>query len=314
MLAEIQDALVIYNPASGRHRDRRLAEIEEASRILARSGIRTELAPTSARGEATTFARQAVAQGRQLVIVCGGDGTVNEAVNGLAGSSVPLAVLPAGTANILAKELRIPWDIAAAARLIPDSSLRRIALGLARRPGLVEKDARRYFLCAAGAGPDGAIVQTLENSAKKKTSIAQYWMEGFRQLFLYGFPEFRISSEGRDLDATLVVVGRTKHYGGPFRITTGASLYEDSFEIVANTSRSRWRYAICLPALWLNRLRSIRGIHFWKTVELRCVPASSATVFAQLDGEPFGALPLDFELVPDALTLVIPASAPPPGA
>ena len=80
------------------------------------------------------MARQAVEQRRGMVIVCGGDGTINEVVNGIAGSQVPLALLPAGTANILAKELGIPWDIPQAARLIPGGMVRRIALGLARNP------------------------------------------------------------------------------------------------------------------------------------------------------------------------------------
>ena len=308
MLPGIQDALIIYNPASGRRRHRRLSELEEAVRILSKAGIRAELTPTNERGAATPLAREAAAQGRRLVIACGGDGTINEIVNGLAGSQVPLAVLPAGTANVLAKELGIPWDIPAAAKLIPTSTTRRVALGLVGPPGAAEA---RYFLCMAGAGPDGAMVHALENLEKQKTSMVAYWLEGFHQLFIYRFPEFRISSAGRELVATLIVVGRTQHYGGPFRITTGASLFEDSFEIVAYTTRSRFRYLACLPALWLNRLRSVRGIHFWKAAEVHCEPLDDAEIFSQIDGEPIGTLPLDFHLVPDALTLVIPAGAEP---
>src|SRR5208282_2753080 len=129
MLEGVHNALLIYNLTSGRRRHRRFAEVEEATRILKSAGIAAELAPTTSRGSATSIARHAVAQNRDLVIVCGGDGTINEVVNGLAGSAVPMAVLPAGTANILAKELGIPWDISAAARLIPNSDTRRIALG-----------------------------------------------------------------------------------------------------------------------------------------------------------------------------------------
>ena len=101
----INDALLIYNPTSGRRRHRRFLEVEQAARILKDAGISTELAPTTARASATSIARQAVEQRRGMVIVCGGDGTINEVVNGLAGSRVPMALLPAGTANILAKEL-----------------------------------------------------------------------------------------------------------------------------------------------------------------------------------------------------------------
>ena len=246
----IQDALLIYNPTSGRRRHRRFAEIEQAVRILKDAGIRMELAPTTAPMTATAIARQAVEQGRGMVIACGGDGTNNEIVNGLAGSNVPMALLPAGTANILAKELGIPWDIPQAARLI---SRRNHSTDRAGRcdSGGGEADGRsagegRYFFCVAGAGPDGAIVNGVDGELKKKAGILAYWLEGMRQVFKYGFPEMRVHSNGEERRATIVVVGRTVNYGGPFKITTGANLFEDSFEFLTNSAKSRLRYLVCL--------------------------------------------------------------------
>src|SRR5580704_1642928 len=161
----ITDALLIYNPTSGRKRHRRFAEVEHAASMLKAAGIRTELAPTQGPNSATNIARLAVEQRRGMVIACGGDGTVNEVVNGLAGSEVPMALLPAGTANILAKELRIPWDIPQAARLIPKGQIRRVALGRVAPPnGAHSADmpsGGRYFLSVGGAGPDGAIVNAV---------------------------------------------------------------------------------------------------------------------------------------------------------
>src|SRR5579871_1695875 len=90
----IKDALLIYNPTSGSRRKQRFAEIERAARLLKDAGIATELAPTTAPRAAQAIARQAVEQRRGMVIACGGDGTVNEVINGLAGSEVPLALLP----------------------------------------------------------------------------------------------------------------------------------------------------------------------------------------------------------------------------
>jgi diacylglycerol kinase family enzyme len=223
---------------------------------------------------------------------------------------VPLALLPAGTANILAKELGIPWDIPAAAHLIADGVERRVALGMATPlpvPGQAHSDqVRRYFLCVAGAGPDGAIVQMIGEAAKTRAGILAYWWEGLRQLFQYRFPEMRVAGGGTDMRATLVVIGRTVNYGGPFKITTGASLFEDSFEVLVHTSRSRWRYLICLPALWTGQLRKMDCITAWKTTEVTCWPAKSVDVYAQLDGEAAGVLPIQFRIVPDALTLIVP--------
>jgi YegS/Rv2252/BmrU family lipid kinase len=304
----IHRALLIYNTASGRRRGERLAEVEAASIILKQAGINSELAPTTGRGSATELARQAVADGRQMVIVCGGDGTINEVVNGLAGSQVPMALLPAGTANILAKELGIPWDIAAAAGMIAGGELQRIALGLVNSEGdSTTPGWSRYFLSVGGAGPDGAMVHALETMAGSKSGIIDYWLEGVRQLVKYRFPEMRITCAGHDLKATLIVVGRTQNYGGPFCITQEANLLEDCFEIVAVSTRNRLRYLACLPALWLGKLRQMPDIHHWKTTEVLCEPAGSEEVFAQVDGEPIGKLPLRFSIVPDALTLLVPS-------
>ncbi len=303
MLEGIHDAVLIYNPLAGSQRKRRSEQLEAARRILDRARISAELQPTTAAGDATAFARRAVEQDRQLVIVCGGDGTINEAVNGLADSRVPLAVLPAGTANVLAKELGLPWSITRAAELIAESRLRRVALG---ELAPAEGQPRRHFLCVAGAGPDGAIVHSLDQGLKLRAGIVAYWMEGFRQALRYPFPRFRVRTAAEEFEATLVVVGRTKHYGGPFRITTEADLFGNQFELAIVTTRSALRYVSYLPRLWFDRLRGVRGVYFCKTTSLRCEPADEGPVLAQVDGEPWGRLPAEFRIVPDALTLAVP--------
>jgi YegS/Rv2252/BmrU family lipid kinase len=312
MPRDIRNALLIYNPTSGGRRHRRFAEIEKAVRILGDEGIKVELAPTSGPGNAQVIAQQAVEQQRELVIACGGDGTINEIINGLAGSQVPMALLPAGTANILAKELRIPWDIPHAARLIPDGVVRRIALGVAKHlnggASAFVPPGGRYFLSVGGAGPDGAIVNAVDPELKKKTGVLAYWAEGMKQLVQYDFPEMIVRSGGQERRASIIVIGRTVNYGGPFKITTGANLFDNEFEMLTNATRSRFRYAACLPALWLGKLRSMEGIEAWKDSEVVCEPASEKTVFAQVDGEPIGQLPLSFRVVPDALSIVTPAS------
>ncbi|HTU32390.1 MAG TPA: diacylglycerol kinase family protein [Candidatus Acidoferrum sp.] len=313
MAEGIKNAIMIYNPASGRRRRRRFEEIEKAVAILKGAGITVEIAATTAPGTARGLAQLAVGQRRDLVIACGGDGTVNEVVNGLAGSRVPMALLPAGTANILAKELGVPWDIPQAARLISSATVRRIALGIASPPGVNGNGAPahalvgRYFLCVGGAGPDGAIVNGVDEIFKKNAGILAYWAEGAKQLFRYDFPEMKIRSGGKERRATIVVVGRTAHYGGPFKITTGASLFEDTFEMLINSGASRLQYLSCLPALWMGKLRKVKGIDAWKDTEVVCESADERMIFAQVDGEPIGALPLAFRIVPDALSILVPA-------
>lgn len=307
MLSGIRDAVLIYNPTAGRRRGPRRQRLEIAREILRQAGVDATLQPTTGPGAATQLARQAVAERRELVIACGGDGTINEVVNGLAGSQVPLAVLPAGTANVLAKELDLPWTIPEAARVIPRCFLRRIALGAAFRPDAPHEV--RYFLSLAGAGADGAVVNAVKWETKLRLGQLAYWLEGFRQLVVYRFPKFRVVADGREERGSAVVIGRTKHYGGPFRITTGASLWEDCFELAVTETRSRLRYLTYLPALMRGTLHRARGLHFWKATEVRCEPLGDDPVYAQMDGEPLGTLPLVFRIVPDALTLLVPEHA-----
>ncbi len=307
MQAERTNALMIHNPRAGSGGGRS-RELDEARRILAAGGIEVELAETRGPGDATEFARRAGSEGRGLVIVCGGDGTLNEVVNGLAaqqiGKRVPLALLPGGTANVLAKELGLPWDIPRAAERLVRGQFQEIALGLATP--LEQPDMRRYFISVAGAGPDGVMVYSLDLELKARIGVLAYWWEGVRQILRYNFPKFRIVTAEQQLDASLVVVGRTKHYGGPFKITTGADLLEDRFELAAVTTQSGFRYLSYLPTLWFGDLREAEGTHFWKTDRVVCEPVEAGAVHAQVDGEPLARLPVEFRIVPGALTLLIP--------
>jgi diacylglycerol kinase (ATP) len=225
-------------------------------------------------------------------------------VNGLAGSSVPLALLPAGTANVFAKELGLPWNIERAASLIGGSRFRRISLGHVKAEE-GEKDGR-YFLSLAGAGPDGAIVRAVNPSLKDSTGTVAFWIEGFRQLTSYRFPRFRVKFENETAEGTLIIAGRTKHYGGPVKITTRADLYGHDFELMLCTTNSRWKYLSYMPLLLSGGLRHVRGIRFVRATEMRCEPIDAEPIWVQVDGEAAGRLPAEFRIVRDALTLAIP--------
>ena len=300
----IRDALVIFNPTAGRARRVRSGALERARKVLARQGIESELAATDGPGSAPRLARQAVRDRRQMVIVCGGDGTLNEVVNGLAGSAVPLALLPAGTANVFAKELGLPWNIERAASLIGGSRFRRISLGHVKAAE-GEKDGR-YFLSLAGAGPDGAIVRAVDPSLKERTGTVAFWIEGFRQLTSYGFPRFRVKFENETAEGTLIIAGRTKHYGGPVKITTRADIYGNDFELMLCTTSSRWKYLSYMPLLLSGGLRHVPSIRFVRATEMRCEPIDAEPIWVQVDGEAAGRLPAEFRIVRDALTLAIP--------
>jgi diacylglycerol kinase (ATP) len=304
----LRNALLIHNPNAGYGGNARRRKLDVARKIFSRAGIEADLAETRGPGHATEIAERATKEGRNLVIGCGGDGTLNEIVNGLAlhqnGHRVPLALLPAGTANVLAKELGLPWDIPRAAEKLVRGEVRDIALGLATP--LEEPEKKRYFLSVAGSGPDGMIVYGIDLGLKARVGILAYWWQGAREVFRYKFPHFRVVTNGEKRDVSLVVVGRTKHYGGPFQITTEADLYADQFEIMGVTTQSGFRYLSYLPTLWMGKLRGTQGIHYWKSDTVVCEPLDSNPVYAQIDGEPLARLPVEFKIVPHGLKLLVP--------
>jgi YegS/Rv2252/BmrU family lipid kinase len=305
MTEPIRDALLILNPRAGRVRTllsgRRLDRVRN---IFAQQGIDSEVARTDTPEAAEEAARSAIEQKRHLVVACGGDGTLNAVVNGLAGSKIPLTLLPAGTANILAKELNLPRNLERAAASLGRGIPRRIALGIVTTYDGMPRS--RYFLSVAGAGPDGAIVAAVNSELKHHTGMLAFWVEGLRQFATYRFPRFRVTSEDKVLEATMIVVGRTKHYGGPFRITTQADLYGNDFEVMACATRSAFRCLSYLPLACVGQVRRAVGTDFFRTKVFRCEPVDSPAAAVQVDGEPAGHLPAEFRVVPDALTLFTP--------
>ncbi len=310
MTAELTNALVIHNPNAGNGGGARRSVLDQARRIFAISGIQTELAETTGPGHATEIAARAALERRELVIACGGDGTLNEIVNGLAahqnGHRVPLALLPGGTANILAKELDIPWDILKAAHKLSTGTVKEIALGLATP--LEQPEKKKYFLSVAGAGPDGMIVYSLDLELKARLGILAYWWQGAREVFRYDFKHFRIVVGENKLNASLAIVGRTKNYGGPFKITTEADLFEDQFEVMALDTQSGFRYLSYLPSLWMGKLRGSEGVHYYKSDTVICELLDKTPVYAQIDGEPLARLPVEFKIIPRALKLLVPGT------
>ncbi|PYU04710.1 MAG: hypothetical protein DMG34_09885 [Acidobacteria bacterium] len=290
-MQELHNALLIHNPNAGSGGNARRVKVDEARRILEARGIQADLAETTAPGEAIEIARRASTDGRQLEN----------------GHRVPLALLPAGTANVLAKELELSWDIPKAAEQLARGEVRDIALGLATP--LEEPEKARYFLSVAGAGPDGRITYSVDLELKARLGILAYWWQGAREVFNYKFHHFRVSIEGQSREVSLVIVGRTKHYGGPFKITTKADLFEDQFEFVGLTTQSGLKYLSYLPTLWFGDLRKEEGVYFWKSDRLVSEPTNEAPIYAQIDGEPLARLPVEFRIVPRALRLLVPGPA-----
>lgn len=295
-----RNAALVYNPRAGSRPWRRQWSLARVVGLLEAYGLKISLCPTTASGSATEIAREQVSAGRDLIIVCGGDGTVNEAINGMAGSTVPLALLPAGTANVLAKELGLPWNPWRAAELIPAGIVRRIALGRA---------GKRYFIAVAGAGADANLVYNAVGRGGPRLGMLSYWLEALRQLLTYPFPVFTVEVEGESLDAALLVVSRTRNYGGPIQLTRQANLFGDDFHLAVFPRRPPAVYWLYFLAQLGGRLEQFPEVRFLRCRRLRALPRRER-IRVQVDGELAGELPMEFSLVPDALSLVVPARRP----
>jgi diacylglycerol kinase (ATP) len=295
-----RDALLIYNPQAGGLRRGGAGRVERALAILRRHGCQAAPAPTSQPGEATAIARRAAESGAGLIIAAGGDGTVNEVVNGIVGTGVPLAVLPAGTANVLGRELRLPRYIEQTAGLLPRWTPHRIACGLLSAEGV-----SRHFLLMAGAGLDARIASEVNLALKRRAGKLAYWVAGFAHLGR-ALPQFTLRAEGREFRTGFALASRVRNYGGDLEIARGASLLSECFELVVFEGESSWRYLWYLAGAASGRLNGIRGVTILhpRRVELAAGPDSA---LIQVDGEVTAGAPATVEIVPDAVTLLAPA-------
>src|SRR5581483_8770701 len=125
----MRKAALFYNPHSGRRKKHRLKDVESAASILRAAGIEVEVAPTRAASDAAAQVRMAVREGFHTIVACGGDGTVHDVLQGLAGKDAALGIIPLGTANAMAHDLRLPISAEAAARALLTATPKRIAVG-----------------------------------------------------------------------------------------------------------------------------------------------------------------------------------------
>ncbi|MFN7926027.1 MAG: diacylglycerol kinase family protein [Bryobacteraceae bacterium] len=292
--------VLIYNPKAGRlQRDEGL--VTRVAEVLRPRHPDLLMQPTNAAGHATKLAADAVRSGATMVLVLGGDGTVNETINGMANSRVPLGVLPAGTANVLACELRMKRNAEAVARSLPEFEAVRIALGKLR----TGDGAARHFLLMAGVGLDAAVLDRVDPAMKDRRGKLAYWWAGLSMLGKK-LVDFEVLCDGRSLKTTFALAARVRNYGGDLNIAARASLFDERLELVTFDTKSTWPYAMYLAGAVVGQATTMPGASSMMTRRIEFRPLHRAPVYTQIDGEKTGPLPAIIEAVPDALTLMVP--------
>jgi len=270
-------------------------------KILRDAGRSVELFATPGPNRAGELACAAVDAGCDLILASGGDGTINEAVNGIAGSSATFGILPGGTANVLANEIGLATRPDRAAKQLLHATPVRIALGALERPGF----PRRYFVLMAGVGLDARIVYNVDPDLKNRLGKLAYWHGGFSQ-FGRPIPLFRASVNGAEYCASFVLITRVRNYGGDFEIARQVRLTDNDFEVVLFRNNRFPDFIRFLGGVITNRLASTDGVVIARATHVAVAMQNDERVHIQTDGESMGLLPATIRIVPDALTLLIP--------
>jgi diacylglycerol kinase (ATP) len=287
--------VVIRNPASGRSLDDR--KLDAALDVARDAGWDVSVAVTEREEHATEIARDAAARGVNVIIVNGGDGTINEAINGIAGTATALATLRGGTANVWAGEIHMERD--------PVKAMRQIVHGERRLVDLGRADGR-CFLLMAGIGFDAEIVPGVNRRLKRLIGPLAYILAGVVAVFRARdrVASVRVDGAASETRAHWMLVSNTRSYGGITDIMFRAEADDGLFDFGIMHRGGPWRTAIDGVRVLFNRHERSANIDY---VKAREVVVETAGLAVQLDGERWGTTPMRFEVWPRALTVIVPA-------
>lgn len=286
---------LILNPIAGGGYGLRI--LPRAVGLFENKGFEVDVFKTQSRGEAQIAAADADDR-YSAVVAMGGDGTVNEVMNGVLGRDVPLGIIPLGTANVLARELRIPLDPIQACYVIAGGNTRKIDAG---------KTDHRHFVLMAGMGFDAEVVKRVESNRKGAISLVTYAVPILKTFWDYGFPELTVEVDGKRVaeGAGLVFVSNTRRYTWTLRITSLARVDDGLLDVCIFPCRDR-----------IGFLKYTAGTLFWLAYRFSGVlylrgrevtVTSPREVLYQIDGDLGGSLPARFGVVPQALPVLVPA-------
>ena len=306
---------VIFNPtARGDKATAFRARLTRATQAAQAQGVSIELRPTRRAGDGVVQAHEAVASGCTTVVAAGGDGTVNEVVNGLARwpdgtDRARLAVLPLGTVNVFAKELGIPTDFDAGWQLLLRGAERRVDLGAV---DLLDPDdggeTRRWFVQMGGAGLDSLAIERVNWQLKRKLGPLAYVWAGLQALWGH-LPVVEAEVDGQLARGQLALVGNGRFYGGRWIVFPGARLDDGRLDLAMVEAVSPWRFPGQFAALARGAFARAPGlVHLQgREIVLRPAVAAGRPIPFQVEGDNLGRLPARFFVDPRGLRVVAPA-------
>lgn len=262
--------------------------------------------------EAETLAREAVAQGYKKIVAAGGDGLINEVVNGIVSSSpadpvdqpVALGILPLGTMNVFASELKLPLDsLEAAWEVILENRSRHVDLACAT---YLETQQQRFFVQLAGIGIDAEVLEETSSESKMAFGPASYFFS-FLKVLLKKQPTLLLRcEENGEKKGTSILLGNGKFYGGAFPFFPDATLDDGHLHVLLFKHHHFWELLGNFPALLLGQPRSLRTVQYFKTKELAITPQDPRfKIPFELDGEMVSHLPIKFSIEMQRLPVLV---------
>lgn len=313
-MAAFRRALLLYNPVSGGRTANREQTLAQVAEILRSAGGELAVEPTRGAGTAGDQARAAIERGCDTVFVCGGDGTVLDALQGIVHSQAVLGVLPLGTGNILAADLGLPRNTVEAARRLLSFEPRRIPVGHICCSG---GSVSRYFSVAAGVGVHAELIYRCSAELKQTQGRAAYYLAGFKLFLRHEFVPFEVEitdvngkCETRTVMELLAM--RVRSFGGPLsRWPRGGALDAPYLQLVvlANCKRrAMFRYALnAIQGKARQTLGQDETVSFIHARHVVCRSLLSDTrIRVQADGDFLGTMPAELSIIPHALNLLMP--------
>ncbi len=286
--------VIIANPVSGRGRACR--SVQSYVRRWPHPEWNVRIVTTRGRDHAGSLAQELLGEPPDLLAICGGDGTVNEVASRVPRPPCPIALIPAGTANVLARELGIPLNPVRALQIALEGTVRKVDLG--------ELGAGiRRFLFVAGIGFDAQVVASVR--FKNVAGIAAYAAATVASLRSYSFPEFQVIADGRTYTATSCLACNARSYGGGLLFCPDADMSDGLLDVLVIEGRRRLRLARFLLNAWRGKPETGDWIHRLRVRTLKV--EGSVDVPVQVDGELTGSLPLEISLSHLSFPLVIPS-------
>lgn len=249
---------------------------------------------TASAGDATRLVAETEAGSFDAIAIAGGDGTINEALNGAGPDTPPLAIIPLGTANVMAIETGLLPRPKVVARTAAKGDVVTVRMG--RING-------RRFMLMAGIGFDAHVIKTVNLALKRRIGRFAYIWRSTQLLFGFSFPTYRVEVDGVSHEAASAVIANGRHYGGAFTCAPDASIRDDLLHICLFKRPGRWnaiRYAV---ALGIGRLPGLPDIEILQGHRIQIDGPANEPI--QVDGDLDGVLPAEIAIDPTPIRLIV---------